>query len=237
MKRAYSSQGTTQETILSEDMSGRIAKKSRSYRKYKGYRFTSRRAGVPRNLSSNSVIIPRTVDYDENLTADYSHGFGFSATTLYINGVPVQTYSGASEVYNLFDLVRVVKVEVTLIPGASSLDINTPSLGAPYNLPYVYEAFDPNDSTNPSLNDMRELATLRTHQFSKPIRRTIYPVMNEGNNVINTGQARKDMFCRSDTSDIVWYGWKCYMDMISQVLTYVTVRASFKVFLECKQSK
>lgn len=239
MKRGYSSQETTQEsqaTILSEDMPA-YKRTKKSYKKRPSY-FQARKVGVARSPSSNSIIIPRVVDYDFDLSADFSHGFAFSAVALWINGTSVTGYSGASEIYSLFDLVRVHKVEISIIPGQSDLQITTPGIGAAYNLPFLYEAFDPNDSTNPSLNDMRELCTTRTHRYGPNIiRRTIYPVLNEANNVIDTGKSRYTTYVRSDDNTTYWCAWKCYMDMVTAVLTYAQGRISFKVYLECKNSK
>lgn len=214
----------------------RSSYKSKSAKRLSYYQ--SKSVGVARGLGPNSVIIPRIIDYDIDFTADVSKGFGFSANSLWVNGTTYSGYSGASEIYNLFDLVRVYKVEISIIPGQSNLELTTPSIAGAYNMPFIYEAFDPNDSTNPSKADCQELATCRTHRYGPNIiRRTIYPCLNEGNNVIDVGRSRSTTFVRADDNTVQWCAWKVYMDLISAVLTYDVGRISFKVYLECRNTK
>lgn len=233
MKRAL----VTQEVIDLPDMpSVKRYKKSASKRRYK---FSKRTAEVAGKGSSNSCIIPCTVDYDYDLTADPAHGFGWSASNLWVNGVSVTPISGASDLAAVFDCVRVAKVEITIMPGCDSLDYgtNTVTTGT-RNIPYVYEAFDPNDSTNPSIANMRELATTRTHMLNKVIKRTIYPTLVEvSGGIVDLGKNQKNIFVTSGTNSQQWCGWKFYADMFNTALTYAIGRISFKVFYECRQSR
>lgn len=233
MKRAFSP-GIA---IVTQESPMPVFKRQRKSGSKKRYKFSSRRAVPSGAFSSNTCIIPCTVEHDVDLTADISRGFGFSAINLWINGVATTPIPGATDITALFDLVRVKKVEITIIPGANELSFpaSTVTTGV-QNIPYVLEAYDPTDSTNPSANNVRELATCRSHRLDQIIRRTIYPCLKDASGIVNVGQSRKDTFTQSG-SDLPWFGWKVYADMVTNVWTYNTCRFSFKVFYECRQSK
>lgn len=240
MKRTYSYADLSQATDFSSS-SMPYAKRTKSSARYprkKSYKFSSRSAKVASRGSANSCIVPLTVDYDYDLTADLSRGFGWSATNLWINGVPVTPIPGATDLAAVFDCVRVQKVEVSVLPGNDNADYATNTLATGQrNIPYFYDAFDPNDGTNPSVANIRELSTCRTTILNKVVKRTIYPNLNEGTGAVqDLGKTQKNMFTRSD-ADIPWYGWKCYGDLFNTALTYDVGRISFKVFFECRQSK
>lgn len=228
MKRAFSD----------KDLQSMPSKRRRFDRPSKfRYRFSSKSAGVPRAFSSNSCIIPLTVEDDLALTADISRGYGFSATNLWVNGVSSTAIPGASDITALFDLVRIKKIEITILPGANELAYPASTVGTGVqNIPFVLEAYDPTDSTNPSAANMRELATCRSHLLDKVIRRNIYPCVKDASGIINVGLSRKDTFIQSGT-DLPYFGWKVYADMVTNVWTYNIVRISFKVYFECRQSK
>ena len=82
----------------------------------------------------------------------------FTATSLWINGVSNTTIPNTAEIATVFDCVRIQKVEVTIMSGNDSLDYANQTLSSgTRSIPYLYEAFDPNDSTNPTLGSMQEL--------------------------------------------------------------------------------
>lgn len=219
---------------------GRKRARSSSYsgrgRKYKKGSFVSRR--IPPVVKSNTCIIPCIVDYDHTFTADLALGVGFSPYALWVNGSSHTVIPGASDIAALFDLVRIQKVEITMMPGSASLDIanNTVTTGT-RNIPYVYDCFDPNSGGNPSLPEMKESATTMVRSFDRMLKRTIYPnfVVSSGS-FVNVGQSRKDLFQQTAT-DVPAYGWKCLMDMYNTALTYVICRVSFKIYYECRNSK
>lgn len=196
----------------------------------------NRKFSIYRAPKGNSIIIPRTVVYDTDLTVDVSKGFGFSATNLWVNGVSTTALGGASDITALFDLVRVAKVEITVQFGNNTFDygINTVGTGT-RNMPYVYDAFDPSDSTNPALTDIRQMATCQMSMPDKALCRTIYPVLQEPSAIVDIGAARKNKFMQSGT-DIPWNGWKVYMDLYNTALTYDVLRFAFKIYFECKFS-
>jgi len=171
------------------------------------------------------------VDTDLSLAADLGRGFGFSPTHLWVNGASVVLIDGSSDISSLFDICRVMKVEVTIIPGTNT---NDAASGASYVLPTLYEAFDPNDSTNPALNEIRQIASCRVHRADVLIRRTIYPLLAETNSLVSLGVSSQDRFV-STTNDIPAYGYKLFIDIGATAVA--TCRVSFKIFYDCRQSR
>lgn len=196
-------------------------------------------ARVPRSIGtlSNTCLIPRIVIYDLAFTTDSARGFGFSNGWLYVNGAQTVAIAGFSELSALFDLVRIHKVECTLLPGNNSFDYaaNTVTTGT-RNIPYVYDAFDPNDSSNPSLSDIQQMATCHTHSLDKRITRTIYPNCSPSTSVVDSGVQRKNQWVKSNVDSVQYCGWKVYADLQTDVFTYDVARCSFKIFYECKGS-
>jgi len=242
MKRQLSER-TTYESQTQDEMYGskrpRTAYKSRSYRG--GSRALTTRgyskSTVPRSIRSNTCIIPCIVDYDANLTADPAIGFGWSPNALWVNGSSYSVIPGTTDLAAVFDLMRVVKVEVTILAGANSLDYanNTVTTGS-RQIPWVYDCYDPNSGGNPSLAEVRENATCKTNLLAGAIRRTIYPNLGQYGQTINVGAGASTTFVPSIV-DLPSFGWKVYIDMSQQVWTYNILRFSFKVFYECRSSK
>lgn len=243
MKREYSFGGETTRDFDSQsqeqEMPYKKTKKdaSRSKSGRGAYKSTKTLVAVPpRTLNYNSIVIPRIVDYDVNFSVDVAHGFGFSHRALWVNGVSTVAMPGINELSDLFELCRVVKVEVTILPGNNMLGYGTNSLSTGLrNIPFLYEAVDPNDSTNPGLDEIRQVASCRTHLMDKAIRRTIYPCYASGS-VIEIGANRQNRFVNS-SSNVAANGYKVYADLVSEVLTYDRARLSFKVFIECKSPR
>lgn len=238
-------EGTTYVESYSEPMSSsgygskRSRSRSRSYSKRRRAMGTSRYSSrtVPRSLGSNSCIIPLTVDDNVNFATDPAFGYGWSPFALWRNGVSYLAIPGQADMAAVFDMARVVKVEITILPGNNVLDYGTNSLSTGQRqIPYVYDAYDPNSSGNPTLAEMREHATCRVNSLTKPIRRTIYPNLGMYGNVVNVGQTRKDLFVPTAV-DLPAFGWKVLMDVQQETLPYCIARISFKVFFECRNSK
>lgn len=200
--------------------------------------YIPRSLGVPKD---NRCTIPLTTFIDLPLTADVSSNFVFDTTNVYVvgTGATTQTIPGATEVHAVFDLMRVAKVEITILPAASELSYASQTITTgTTNIPYVYHAYDP--SGNAALNGpaIRQLATVKMDQLRYPIRRTIYPRLEGGNGVIDVGINRKNMFEKSGSeSSQRWRGFALHVDMDSVVWTYGQLRVNFKVFYECMSSK
>jgi len=204
---------------------------------------TSYSRRIPRKLSpgagGNRAIIPLTYNYDFDLSTDRRLAFSFDTVNAYINGT-ASTITGSAEVNAVYGLMRVMKVEVSLMPAATDLAYNDQSLSSgSTNIPYVIEAVDYEDGAQPDLIELRQNATARTHLFNKVIKRTFYPRIDGNNGVIDVGANQKNIFQRSGTigSSQRWNAWKFVTDNVAVNWTYGTGRAYFKIYYECMQSK
>lgn len=184
----------------------------------------------------NRVILSQTVDYDADLTTDVSHGFGFTGSNLFVNGVATVTYDDASTLSALFDQVRVHKVEMTIRPAANQLSYNDQGLSSGQtNIPWGYCSFDYNSGSNPSLASIRQYSDCKTFMLDRMYKRTCYPRISNGNTT-DMGSNRKDVFAPI-AGTAPWYGILVYLDLAHEVWTYGTVRFSFKVYLELTNSR
>lgn len=193
---------------------------------------------VPRPMRKVGAIIPLTVQHDIALTADVALGFAFDTGNYYYNGVQA-AIAGASDIHAIYDNMRVMKVEITILPAADTLDLNNQTIttGAT-NIPWLYTAIDYNDASAPTLGTIQQLGTCQTHLWNKVVRRTLYPRIEGSNGVIDASTNYKNQFMRSGiVSSQRWNGFKLYLDMKSQVWTYGSGRISLKVFYECLHTK
>lgn len=206
--------------------------------KKRNKRAKPKREKLQRNIaSSNTVIIPTVTEYDSSLSADFAHGFGFTTANLWVNGASYQSITGASEIAAVFDLMRLVKVEVTMLPGYNMLEITNSTAGGVNALPWLYHAFDPNDSTNPSLTDMQGMSSLVISDFVKAQRRTIFPNLLVNSASVDLGRQRNTEFVKAGDNTLQWCAFKMYVDCVASTYAYMTVRVSFKCFFECTASK
>lgn len=204
---------------------------SSSYGKYKKRRTTAV-AKVPRILKSpNAVIVKRCVRYNFDLTTDFAGGFGFSPTNLWLNGVSSTAIDGASDITNLFDACRVVKVEMVLLPSCNSLDYAN-VVTTTRNIPYAYIAADKNDSTAPNQASILQFDNLHVTSMDHVIRYTCYPkTKSEGaiilsrSNWVLTGV------------DQPYFGIKLYIDNTTTNQANAGGSINFIIHYECKDSK
>lgn len=115
---------------------------------------------IPRNSrpgsGGNRTIIPLSASYNFDLTADPAYAFAFDTQKYYVNEGAGVAINGATEVASVYDMMRIAKIEFTIVPAATSLDYanQTLSSGAT-NIPFVYDAVDYNDGAIPSLAEMQ----------------------------------------------------------------------------------
>jgi len=186
----------------------------------------------------NRCIIPLTCGFNFDLTADVARGFAFDTSNFYVGG-GINPIPGAAEVQAVFSMMRIHKVEMTILPKANVLAYNDQSLSSGQtNIPYVYHAIDYQDGNNPTITEIQQNPTCKTNSLDKVIRRTFYPRIEGSNGVIDVGQNRRNIFQESGvTSTQKYHGIKLYIDMNSEVWTYGGLRVVFKVYFECMQSK
>jgi len=233
------------ESVL-DDMYGkkRIASSSSSGSGYKKRRTKAYSGKIPRapafSRKGQTAIIPLIYDHDFDLTADPSFAYQFTPQRILINGA-AYTIPGSSQVGDVWELARIQKVEVTILPAAAGLDYNTQTLATGQtNIPYVYDAVDYNDPEGSiGLTTLRQNPSTKTHLLDHAIRRTIYPRMRTSNEVVDVGRNNTNLFTNAGviTTNSRWNGYVFYADMVNVAWTYGTCRISFKIFVECLNSK
>jgi len=201
-------------------------------------RAASYRYRVPRPIRTVGAIVPLTVTHDIAFTADVPIAFAFDTVNYYWNGTSA-TIPGASDLAAVYDNLRVMKVEFTVLPNATGLDYSAQTLATGVtNIPYVYHATDYNDATTPGLNSIQQIHSCKTDLLNKVLRRTLYPRIEGSNGVIDLSANYKNQFQKSGTaSSQRWNGMKFYFDMRNVVWTYGGASITMKIFFECKNSK
>lgn len=186
-----------------------------------------------KTIRPSTTIVPRTVVHAVSLSTDIGIGFGFSNRNLWVDESSTTSIPGYTEIENLFDLYRIMKVEVSILPNSNVQDYaTTSSIG----IPYVFTAYDANSGAAPTYDVIQQYGTCRTDIADKVIRRTIYPRIpaSGSSNVINAGPSSKDMWVKTST-DIPSYGFLTWFDVTGS--TNSRLRVSFKIFYECKNVK
>lgn len=191
----------------------------------------------PKSSSFNRSLLPLTVNYDVDFTADVSHGFGFSPSNLWVNGVSSTAIDGASQINAVFDLVRVVKVEAIILPGCNFLGYgsNTISTGQ-RNIPYIYTALDYNSGGNPALGAVLQNPTVEIDSFDHVIRRTFVPRVTTGTTGI-TDMSSNNQLYTAVSADTPAYGIQIYLDLFNTALTYDVARIVFKIWYDCRMGR
>jgi len=238
LKRGYSYSTTQEDYSQSQEMPKYASKRRRVGAKKSTRSIT--RAPLYRSpgAGGNKCIIPLTVDYDFNLSADPRFGLAFDQTAMYVNGI-AYNIPGATELMAVFGMSRLVKVELTLLPAATGLDLNNQTLSSGVtNIPFIYEAIDYEDGSAPTEPEIRQNATVKIHLFNRVIRRTIYPRLEGNSGVIDVGTNVSNIFKKTDSSSSQkWHGWKVWVDMLQVGWTYGSGRVAAKCYFECMQSK
>jgi len=219
---------------------GRASSSSSGFRK----RSKSSSGRIPRALAfkrpGQTAICPLIYDHDLLLTTDPNVAVQFTPNRILINGT-ASTLPGSAELANVWELMRVQKVEITILPYVTDLGYNNQSLSSGItNIPFVYEAIDYNDPEGSTgLTQIRQNPTTKTHLLNKVIRRTVYPKLRTSKEVIDCSVNNPNLFVNGAliNTDTRWNGWMFVADMVNEVWTYGSVRISFKVFVECMKSK
>lgn len=180
----------------------------------------------------NRCVIATTVTDTIDLTGtDGYYGYGFSPSKLWVNGV--SGFSYPTSVINIWDLARVVKVEITIAANSNSADFSS---GTTILIPYAYDCFDPNDNNAPvSLTEVQQNSTCQMFRLDKVRTRTIYPLVQNAN-VVDVGIGRRTRFLNSAV-DNPMNGYKLVIDQpAAHAATITEVRVNFKIFLEVRSS-
>lgn len=202
---------------------------------------TKYRPYIPRTLTGrgNSCIIPLNYFYTFGLSTDVSAAFRWDTAYAYIDGTGYAV-PGASELHNVWELMRVQKVEIIIRPGATDLSYNDQTVTTGQtNIPFVYYATDYQDPNNgKSLAAIQQNPLVRYSQLNKIIRHTVYPRITADGPIVDMGANHKNYFMRAGTSNTnSWSGFVLHVDLASQPWTYGQLRVDMKIYYECMNSK
>lgn len=208
---------------------------------------SGRQLSVPRAPRSKQftrpgqrAVIPIVANFDYGLTTDPSMSFSFDQRGYYVNGA-FNAIGGATELNSVWELMRIMKVEFTILPAANGLEYSAQSLSTGVtNIPYVYRAFDYNDPDNGrSLAQIMQNPTVHISRADRVQKFTLWPKIQGTSDVINTGIEDKNQFIQGTNSagNTHWNGCVVYIDMVNEVWTYGSGRVVMKVFYECLQSR
>lgn len=203
----------------------------------------TKRAVVPRGPSvtfpRNTAIIPLTCYYSFNLTVDFIAAFSFDTKQAYIETTAIPV-SGLSELNSTWEMMRVAKVEVTILPSATGLLYNDQTVTTGQtNIPYVHTAIDYIDPINgKGPTQIIQNPTLQIDTFNHPIKRSFVPRLAGNNGILDAGANYRNLFMQSGLENSqLWTGFVVWIDMQSQVWTYGTGRIYFKIYYECAMSR
>ena len=258
IKKVMSQGYTTEESNYSFDpysfvsqntemYSSRKRSRSNSYASGSGYRkrgrmSAPRRSIIPRSLNSRSLtqraVHPLTGEFQFGIGAT-DNGIAFSFDTLgaYINsttgGSLFQSISGLTELSGVYEILRLAKIEFTVLASFNALDLAGISAGTPLSLPIIQIGPDYNDNDVPTKIIMNQNPLATTHRLDKVIRKTVYPKMEGSNGVIDVGVNQRNLFQQAGVASTQqWHGMKFFIDGQSgySSATYCTI--SFKCFFE-----
>lgn len=169
------------------------------------------------------------------LDQDLAAGFGFSATQLWRNGTALSGIDGASDMTNMFDLCRIVKVEIVALPACNMHELAyDSSLSGIRNLPYLYCAYDQTDCLDPNISSILQFDGLQITSFDKPYRRTFYPKLATAS---SGGIVLANTNWVSTGTDIPYCGIKLYLDNQANNVPYAGLMLNFIITYECKNPK
>lgn len=206
---------------------------------YKRLRYTAKKPITRPGAAGNRCIIPVTHSVDFYLTADPAFAYSFDTGKIYVNGAAGATIAGCTEIAAVFDMARLMKVDVTIIPSANSLDYPDQTVGSGVtNIPFMYTCVDWNDNVTPTFAEVQQNATCQVARLDKVFKRTFYPRLEGSNGIIDVGLNERNKFMHTTAASTQhWNGFKMFIDMAAQVWTYGSGRIVFKLYYECMQSK
>jgi len=201
---------------------------------------------IPRSLNSRSLtqrnVHPVTGQFVFDLTVDNGIGFAFDTLGAYINstisGTQFFAINGLTELSGVYEILRLVKVEFTVMASANALDMSATSTGSPFALPILYAGPDYNDNDVPTLNIMNQNPLTTTHRMDKVIRKTVYCKMEGSNGVIDVGANQRNLFQQAGiASTQQWHGMKFFIDMTGSASSAFKCTIAYKCFYEAMYAK
>jgi len=238
---------TTQEFSMSSYPSRKRARSnSYSYGNRPYFKRPAYRSRIPRNLRSRAVngrdIHCLTGSASFALDGDLGISFAWDTAAAYINrasGLTTQTITGLTELASVYEMLRLAKVEMIILPPANTIDyMNQVDSGTRTILPIVRMAPDYNDNDVPTRDSILQEPALKTDVLDKVLRFTLYPKLEGSNGLIDVGANQKNIFMQASlVSSQKWHGAKVFFDMNSVYLPNSNVTVEYKLYYECIHSK
>lgn len=229
-------------------MSAPSSKRPRREVSFDGNRLARKRKSVvPRSLKARAIR-QRNVHVLSGsgtfaLDGDLGIAFSWDTANAYINTVASgnvpQTISGLSELSSVYQMIRLAKVEITVLPPANSLDYSTQvSTSTKTIIPTVFMYADHNDNDVPSRTTALQDPALRIGQLDKIQKYTVYPKLEGSNGMIDIGSNQKNIFMQASvTSTQKWHGFKIFFDMNTIYWPASNVTVLYKCYWECAHTK
>lgn len=207
---------------------------------------TKRRSVIPRTLKSRALNARNVHVLSGNasfaLDGDLGISFSWDTAACYINrstGLTTQTVTGLTELSSVYEMIRLAKVEMLILPPANTVDyIDQNSAGTRTIIPIVYMAPDYNDGDVPTRDTMLQEPALKTNVCDKVLRYNFYPKLEGSNGLIDVGSNQKNIFMQASvTSTQKWHGFKVFFDMNSVFWPNSNVTVQYKLYWECMHTK
>jgi len=176
------------------------------------------------------------------LDGDLGLSFAWDTAACYINrssGLITQTVTGLTELSGVYEMIRLAKVEMLILPPANTVDyIDQNSAGTRTIIPIVYMAPDYNDNDVPTRDTMLQEPALKTNICDKVLKFSLYPKLEGSNGLIDVGSNQKNIFMQASlTSTQKWHGAKIFFDMNSVFWPNSNVTVQYKLYWECMHTK
>lgn len=218
---------------------------SRKRRRISAGEASSKRLSIPRMPSNKSIVIARTFQYDLTCSSDAGVAFTFQpqGINVYhsIAGGSVVATPGLSDIENLFEMMRVARVDVRVCPTAISEDYSTGQVSSQLRgVPLLYHGQDPRAETAsaPTLAQMQENCFTKVVMLDGMKTLKIYPKADfgAGAGIVDIGLSQKSRFVKPSNTTVYWSGYNVYLDNVSNS-AYNQVRFIFTVHFECMFTK
>jgi len=211
-----------------------------------GSRYKSKRRPIYRSLKSRAVsgrnihILSGNASFA--LDGDLGISFAWDTAACYINrstGLTTQTVTGLTELASVYEMLRLAKVEMKILPPANTVDYaDQNSVGTRTLIPIVYMAPDYNDNDVPTRDSMLQEPELKTNVLDKVLKYSFYPKLEGSNGMIDVGTNQRNIFMQASlTSSQKWHGAQVFFDMNSVFWPNSNVTVQYKLYWECMHTK
>ena len=196
-----------------------------------------------RRASTQRAVHPTSGAFKFNLTGDNGVAFSFDTLGAYVNstllGAQFFAISGLTELAGVYEVLRLAKVEFTVLPPAVS-NLWTEQTGStPIKIPVCRSCIDYNDNDVPTLIIVNQSPTVRVDILDKKLTRTVYPKMEGSNGVIDVSVNQRNLFQQAGVASTQqWHGMKFFFDVFPTApFIGMEMEISYKCYWECMYPK